>query len=292
MLPAAVAGPGRLLRPRGRTGRPARRQASRGTGAGRGRTRLYLTISWLSPLLVLAVWQALVSWGHVAPQILPAPSSVLGAARQLFDEGQLQSAIAISVSRALVGFVIGTALGLVVGTLVGFSGLAAAFIDRPVQMFRAIPLFAITPLVIVWFGVGEAGEVFLVALAVFFVIYINTTLGIRQVDPRLVEMGRAANMSAPRIIAHIILPGAIPSILTGVRVALAMAWLALVVAETLGATSGIGFLAENAREFLQTNIIVLVIVIYGLVGVLSDLLARLLERRLLGWHPNFAKVRS
>lgn len=264
------------------TGAPARKR--------RSRARLYLTISWLSPFLVLGLWQAVCSLGNVSPQLLPPPGSVLSAAHQLWHEGQLQRAILISLSRAAIGFLIGVVAGLAVGTLVGFSRLAAAFIDRPVQMFRAIPFFAITPLVIVWFGVGEQGEVFLVALAVFFAIYINTTLGIRQVDPKLVEMGRAGNMSTRRVITHIVLPGAVPSILTGVRVGLTMAWLALVVAETLGATSGIGFLAENAREFLQTNIIVLVIVIYALVGVLSDQLARLLERRLLAWHPNFAKV--
>jgi sulfonate transport system permease protein len=261
---------------------PTRKRRSRG--------RLYLTISWLSPFLVLALWQAVCSLGHVSPQLLPPPGSVLSAAHQLWQQGQLQQAVLISLSRAAIGFLLGTVIGLAVGTMVGFSRLAAALIDRPVQMFRAIPFFAITPLVIVWFGVGEQGEVFLVALAVFFAIYINTTLGIRQVDPKLVEMGRAGNMPTRRIITHIVLPGAVPSILTGVRVGLTMAWLALVVAETLGATSGIGFLAENAREFLQTNIIVLVIVIYAVVGVLSDQLARLLERRLLAWHPNFAKV--
>jgi sulfonate transport system permease protein len=263
-------------------GAPARKRRRRG--------RAYVTISWLSPFLVLALWQAVCSLGHVSPQLLPPPGSVLSAAHQLWHEGQLQQAILVSLSRAAIGFLLGTVIGLAVGTLVGFSRLAAALIDRPVQMFRAIPFFAITPLVIVWFGVGEQGEVFLVALAVFFAIYINTTLGIRQVDPKLVEMGRAGNMPTRRIITHIVLPGAVPSILTGVRVGLTMAWLALVVAETLGATSGIGFLAENAREFLQTNIIVLVIVIYAVVGVLSDQLARLLERRLLAWHPNFAKV--
>jgi sulfonate transport system permease protein len=265
-----------------RRGDPARKRRRLG--------RAYITISWLSPFLVLALWQAVCSLGHVSPQLLPPPGSVLSAAHQLWHEGQLQQAILVSLSRAAIGFLLGTVIGLAIGTLVGFSRLAAALIDRPVQMFRAIPFFAITPLVIVWFGVGEQGEVFLVALAVFFAIYINTTLGIRQVDPKLVEMGRAGNMPTRRIITHIVLPGAVPSILTGVRVGLTMAWLALVVAETLGATSGIGFLAENAREFLQTNIIVLVIVIYAVVGVLSDQLARLLERRLLAWHPNFAKV--
>jgi sulfonate transport system permease protein len=271
----------------------SRRTRARGGKAGsHRRARVYTVLSWLSPVLVIVVWQAVTSFGRVPAQILPPPASVFSAGRELFDEGQLQDAIAVSLRRAAVGFALGAALGTAIGVLVGFSRLAAALVDRPVQMFRAIPFFAITPLVIVWFGVGEEGEIFLVALAVFFALYINTTLGIRQVDPKLVEMGRAANLSTRQIIWHIVLPGAVPSILTGVRVGLTMAWLALVVAETLGAGSGIGFLAQNAREFLQTNIIVLVIVIYAVVGVLSDQLARLLERRLLAWHPNFAKARS
>jgi sulfonate transport system permease protein len=264
---------------------------TRASGSRR-RSRIYTALSWLSPLIVLGVWQGAVTIGNVSPQVLPSPGSVFSAGRTLWDEGQLQSAILVSLRRVGIGYAIGATLGLVVGIVVGFSPFAKALVDRPVQMFRAIPFFAITPLVIVWFGIGEQAAVFLVALAVFFGIYINTTLGIRQVDPKLVEMGRAAGLSPLRVIGHVILPAAVPSILTGVRVSLTTAWLALVVAETLGSSSGIGFLAENAREFLQTNIIVLVIVIYAVIGVLSDQLARLLERRLLAWHPNFAKARS
>jgi sulfonate transport system permease protein len=251
--------------------------------------RVYLVVSWLSPLLVLVVWQATVTFGHTSPQILPSPSSVWEAGRHLWSTGELPSAIAISLRRAAIGFVIGAVLGIAVGVIVGFFRLGAVVLDRPIQMLRAIPFFAITPLVIVWFGVGESGKIFLVALAVFFGMYINTTLGIRQVDPKLVEMGRAAGLSRLQVVGHIVLPGAVPSILTGVRISLTVAWLALVVGETLGASSGIGYLSINAREFLQTNIIVLVIVIYAVIGVVSDQIARLLERRLLSWHPNFAK---
>jgi sulfonate transport system permease protein len=258
-------------------------------GRARRHERVFVVISWLSPLLVLAVWQATITLGHTSPQILPSPNSVWEVGRHLWSTGELPSAIAISLRRAAIGFVIGAVLGIAVGVIVGFFRLGAAVFDRPIQMLRAIPFFAITPLVIVWFGVGESGKIFLVALAVFFGMYINTTLGIRQVDPKLVEMGRAAGLSRLQVVVHIVLPGAVPSILTGVRISLTVAWLALVVGETLGASSGIGYLSINAREFLQTNVIVLVIVIYAVIGVVSDQIARLLERRLLAWHPNFAR---
>ena len=172
-----------------------------------------------------------------------------------------------------------------------FSDPAEAAIDRSVQMIRAIPFLAALPLVIVWLGVGEAEKIFLVALGVTFPIYINTTLGIRQVDPKLLELGRVQGLSTLELIRRIILPGALPSILTGVRYALATAWLALVVAETIGAQSGIGFLAMDAREFLRTDVIVLTIVIYALIGVAADGIARFLERRLLAWHPNYGAPR-
>ena len=154
-------------------------------------------------------------------------------------------------------------------------------------MIRAIPFLAALPLVIVWFGVGEEENIFLVALGVSFPIYINTTLGIRQVDPKLIELAHAQNLSIWEMIRRIVLPGALPSILTGIRYALGIAWLALVVAETVGAQSGLGFLAMDAREFLRTDVIVLTIVIYALIGVVADILARVLERRLLAWHPNY-----
>ncbi len=189
--------------------------------------------------------------------------------------------------RATAGFAIGGSIGFVLGTLVGFSRVAEAAIDRSVQMVRAIPFLAVLPLVIVWLGVGEAEKMFLVALGVSFPIYINTTLGIRQVDPKLIELGRVQGLGSLELIRRIVLPGALPSILTGVRYALASAWLALVVAETIGAQSGIGFLAMDAREFLRTDVIVLTIVIYALIGVAADAIARLLERRLLAWHSNF-----
>jgi sulfonate transport system permease protein len=205
---------------------------------------------------------------------------VVATAIKLAMTGSLLNDLGVSLLRAAAGFAIGASAGFALGTLVGFSRIAEAAIDRSVQMIRAIPFLAVLPLVIVWLGVGE------VALGVTFPIYINTTLGIRQVDPKLVELGRIQGLGSFELIRRIVLPGALPSILTGVRYALATAWLALVVAETIGAQSGIGFLAMDAREFLRADVIVLTIVICALIGVAADAIARLLERRLLAWHPN------
>lgn len=255
-----------------------------------GKSGLQL-LSWLAPAVLVIVWEALAQAGWLTPQILPAPSKIIKTAFKLATTGTLLTDLGVSLARAAAGFAIGGAIGFALGTLVGFSRVAEAAIDRSVQMIRAIPFLAALPLVIVWLGVGEAQKIFLVALGVTFPIYINTTLGIRQVDPKLLELGRVQGLSTFELIRRIILPGALPSILTGVRYALATAWLALVVAETIGAQSGIGFLAMDAREFLRTDVIVLTIVIYAVIGVVADAIARFLEQRLLAWHPNYGAAR-
>jgi sulfonate transport system permease protein len=246
-----------------------------------------LLLSWLAPALLVIVWEGLARAGWITPQVLPAPSKVVATAIKLAATGSLLTDLGVSLLRTAAGFGIGGGIGFVLGVLVGFSRVAEAAVDRSVQMIRAIPFLAVLPLVIVWLGVGEAEKIFLVALGVTFPIYINTTLGIRQVDPKLIELGRVQGLGRLELIQRIILPGALPSILTGARYALATAWLALVVAETIGAQAGIGFLAMDAREFLRTDVIVLTIVIYALIGVAADAIARLLERCLLAWHPNY-----
>jgi len=250
---------------------------------------LYWWLSWAAPVALILLWEGFARSGLVSAQVLPAPSSVAETAWGLAKTGELFVDLGVSLLRAVVGFVIGGAIGFALGVMVGFSVLAQAVLDRSIQMVRAVPFLAALPLVIVWFGVGEGAKIFLVALAVLFPIYINTVLGIRQIDPKLMELAKVVKLSRFAVVRRIILPGAMPSILTGVRYALAHAWLALVIAETLATTRGIGFLAMNAREFLQTDVIMMTIVIYAIIGVAADALARLLEGRLLGWHPNFAK---
>ncbi len=269
------------------------RQESVAPRAGRLRRltseRALRIISWSMPLAVFAIWELLARWGALSPQVLPAPTRVAQTAFELVKHGQLLPDLGVSLLRAASGFVIGGTLGFALGTAVGFSRLAEAFLDRNIQMLRAVPFLAVLPLVIVWFGVGEVGRIFLVSLGVMFPIYINTVSGIRQVDPKLIELGRVTGLSTSKLIRRIVLPGALPSVLAGVRYALTTAWLALVVAETIATTSGIGFLAMDAREFLRTDVIVMTIVIYALIGVLADTIARALERRLLAWHSNYAR---
>lgn len=248
-----------------------------------------LVLSWIAPVVLIIVWEFMAQAGWLSPQVLPAPSKVLRTALKLTLSGSLLNDLSVSLLRAATGFVIGGAIGFALGTFVGFSRTAEALIDRSVQMIRAIPFLALVPLVIVWFGVGEGQKIFLVSLGVAFPIYINTTLGIRQIDPKLLELGRVQGLNTWQLIRRIILPGALPSILTGVRYSMATAWLALVVAETIGAQAGLGFLAMDAREFLRTDVIVLTIVIYALIGVAADSTARVLERRLLAWHPNYGR---
>jgi len=264
---------------------PAYRQAqTRRTPTGNSQL-----LSWLVPVALVLGWEALARFGEIPTYILPAPTKVVATAISLIQDGTLIPDIGISLLRAAAGFVIGGSIGFALGVAVGFSRTAGLLLDRTILMLRAIPFLAVLPLVIVWLGIGEGAKIFLVAFGVAFPIYMNTVLGIRQVDPKLVELGRVTGLSTGTLIRRIILPGALPSILNGVRYALATAWLALVVAETIAASSGIGFLAMDAREFLRTDVIVLVIVIYAAIGVAADSVAKLLERRLLAWHPNYAK---
>jgi sulfonate transport system permease protein len=274
--------------PSATTSEPPPRAAGLAVFRTRAGTRhLYSLLSWIAPLALLLMWELLARVGAIQTIVLPAPSSVLKTAEHLLASGELQHNLATSLRRAAIGFTVGGSLGLFLGVLVGVSRLADALLDRSIQMIRAVPFLAIIPLVIVWFGVGELSKVFLIALGSAFPLYLNTSLGIRQVDPKLLEMGRVMGLSRWQLLAYTILPGSLPSILNGVRLALTTAWLALVVAETYGASAGIGFLATNAREFLQTDVMVLVIVLYALIGMASDLVARVLERRLLAWHPNY-----
>lgn len=262
--------------------------SSRG-GLRLSKDRVYYWLSWAIPVLIVVIWELAARVGWIEPQVLPAPSSVAVTAWNLARNGDLFVHLGVSLLRAACGFLIGGAIGLALGVLVGFSRLAQALIDRSIQMVRAIPFLAMLPLVIVWFGVGEGAKIFLVALAVLFPVYINTMLGIRQIDPKLMELAKVIGMKWPAVVRRIILPGAMPAILTGVRYALAHAWLALVIAETLATTKGIGFLAMDAREFLQTNVILLTMIIYAIIGVIADALVRSLEARFLSWHANYTK---
>ena len=244
---------------------------------------------WALPVALLAIWQLSVSAGLLSTRILPAPSAVLAAGWALLASGEIWTHLAISGWRAGIGFAIGGGIGLLLGFITGLSKWGERFLDSSVQMIRNVPHLALIPLVILWFGIDEEAKLFLVAIGVFFPVYANTLHGIRSVDPQLVEMGRVYGMSATTLFTRVVLPGALPSIFVGLRYALGIMWLTLVVAEMNAATSGIGFLTSTAREFMRTDVLTFSIVLYALLGKLADVIARGLERRLLPWHPNYVR---
>ena len=244
---------------------------------------------WIVPLAVLVAWQLSAQLGIIHTNLFPPPSAVLAAATRMLISGELLQHIAVSFCRAAVGFAIGATLGFVLGIANGCWRYSELMFDGTLQMLRNIPHLALIPLVIIWFGIGEESKYFLVALGVFFPIYLNTLLGIRTVDPQLIEMAKVYKMPPWRIFWEVILPSALPSIFTGLRYALGLMWLTLIVAETISASSGIGYMAMEARQFMLVDVIVLSIIIYALLGKLADSTARLLERVCLAWHPSFQK---
>jgi sulfonate transport system permease protein len=243
---------------------------------------------WLIPVLILAAWQLAGLEGWLAGRILPTPLEVAAALIDTLRDGTLLEHAYVSTKRALIGFLIGGSIAFLLGLLNGVLPVAERFIDTTVQMLRNIPHLAMIPLVIIWFGIGETSKLFLVALGVAFPIYINTFHGIRSVDPGLIEMGKVYGLGKWSLFTQIILPGALPSILLGLRFSLGIMWITLIVAETIAADAGIGYMATHAREFMHMDVVVLCVLIYALLGKLSDWIAKILERRWLKWHHNFS----
>ncbi len=249
--------------------------------------RVKALLPWAFPALIILIWQILSTLGMIPTRVMPAPLSVITAAINLARTGELFTNIGISALRAGTGFIIGGSIGFSLGLMNGISPTAETLFDTSVQMLRTIPNLALLPLVILWFGIGDEARLFLISLGVMFPIYLNTFHGIRNVDPGLIEMGKVYGLNPWQLFWKVILPGAMSSILVGVRFSLGIMWLTLIVAETIAADSGIGYMATNAREFMQTDVVVLAIVLYALFGKLADTIARLLERTWLRWHPNY-----
>lgn len=244
--------------------------------------------AWLSTALLLIVWQLGSALEWINPRVLPGPVAVLQAAHELASDGSLWQALWVSLGRVAAGAALGLSVGLVLGVGAGFSRHLEDAVDRPLQMLKTIPFTALIPLFILWFGIGELPKVLLIAVGVLLPVYINTFGGIRNVDNKLVEVARVAKMSHWAIATRILLPAALPTIFLGVRFALGLAWMAVVVAETVGADSGVGFLMASARQFVRTDIMLLCLCIYALLGLLTDHGLRLLERRLLAWRVSYS----
>jgi len=212
---------------------------------------------------------------------------VVTALRGLAANGQLATALAVSLRRVVLGLLLGVALGTALALVSGLSRFGERLIDPDVHMFRTMPVLALLPLFVIWFGIGEEAKVLQIAWAVMFPIYINVFAGIKSVDPKLIEAGRVLGLNRVGLIRHVILPSAMPQFLTGLRLAMGVSWLVLVAAEEINATSGLGYLIINAQNLDQTDVIFALLLVYSALGVASDVIVRLIERGTLAWRSSY-----
>ena len=246
-----------------------------------------LVLGSLLPVLILFSWQLVSSAGIVNPSLFPAPTAIVLEFYEMIVSGELYTHLEISVLRAALGFVLGAGLGLVTGLSVGMFNRAEQVLDPTVQMLRTIPVLAIIPLFILWFGFGELSKVLLIALGSFFPMYVNTFLGVRNVDAKLFDVARVLQFNRLQQTTKLVLPAAMPNVLLGLRLSLTIAWMMLVVAELMGADRGIGYLIQDARTFMRTEVVFIGIFLFAAVGKLADSLVRWLETLLLRWQDSY-----
>ncbi|WP_435069663.1 ABC transporter permease [Amycolatopsis thermoflava] len=242
---------------------------------------------WLSTVVIVLVWYLCAVTGVLSPNTLPGPDRILLTAWREIADGTLGEALLVSLGRVVSGAALGVTAGLALGVLAGFSRVGEDVVDRPMQMVRTIPFTALVPLFILWFGLGQTPKVLLIAVASAVPMYLNTFAGVRDVDRKLVEVAQLYRLGRLRTARTVLLPGALPSVLTGLRFALGNSWIAVIIAETVNSDAGIGFLLVNAQQFIATDVVVLCIAVYALLGLVTDWLVRLLERSLLTWRNTF-----
>ena len=245
---------------------------------------------WLSPTLLILAWELGARSGVIPAHTLAAPSAVVVTLWHMLMSGELPANLAVSSARVAAGLGVGVTLGIVLALLAGLSRPGEVAVDAPVQMLRTLPVLALSPLFIVWFGIGETPKIALIAFGSMFPVYLNLYNGIRGVDVRLVDAARSFGLGRVGLIVHVILPAALPSLLVGLRYALSVAVLILVVAEQINASAGLGYLINNARDFMRTDIIVVCLIVYAALGLAIDAAIRAVEGRALAWRPRLVEV--
>lgn len=261
----------------------------------RGLRADFAPLSWqwrlITPLALVALWQVLSITGVLPASVLAAPSQIVRTFGSLISDGTLPSALWTSVQRAFWGFLLGAVIAVVLGLLAGLTRVGDAVIDPPLQMIRTVPLLGVVPLFIIWFGIGEIPKILIVALGVAIPLYLNLVSALRSIDPHLYDVADTLRLTPAERLRTILLPGALPGTLVGVRQALGFAWLALIVAEQISAASGLGFMINNARDFLQTDTIVVGLLTYAALGLITDAAVRVAERRALRWRDSTGAAR-
>ena len=244
---------------------------------------------WVSPVVLLLVWELGARTGIIPERVLAAPSSVLATMWAMTISGELPLNVLVSLGRAAAGLTIGVTVGSVFALVAGLSKRGELAVDPPLQMLRTLPALALSPLLIVWMGIGEVPKIALIAYATSFPIYLNLYNGVRGADLKLVEAARTFGLSKLEVVRHVILPAALPSFLVGFRYALSVSVLILVAAEQINAQAGLGYLINNARDFSRTDILVVCLLVYALLGLGADYIVRNLERRALAWRPSLVR---
>ncbi len=239
----------------------------------------------LGVVALLAIWQIAAWAGWISPKVLAGPVDVAATFRDLVADGTLGSAVWASLQRVVIGMAIGIPIGVLLALFSGLSRIGEDLTDSTMHMLRFVPIIALQPLIIIWLGIGESAKISLIVLGTIFPIYVNTSNAIRTIDPKNLELARTLGLSRRETIRRVVLPAALPAFLVGLRMATGIAWLLLVFAEQINAKSGIGYLMIKAQTFFQTDVIVVCLLVYAVLGVVSDFGVRTLEGRLLRWQP-------
>lgn len=243
----------------------------------------------IGPVVLLLAWEAAAQTGVLPARILAAPSQIFATLGQMIASGEIVGNMLVSLQRVATGLAVSLTLGTTLALAAGLSRGGEVAVDSTMQMARTLPFLGLVPLFILWFGIGEFTKIALIAFATTFPMYLTLYSGIRSIDSKLIEAARLFGLSYPELVAHVILPGALPSFLVGLRYSLGVGWLSLVAVEQINATAGLGYLINNARDFMRTDVIVVCLIVYSLLGLGTDLLVRALERHALAWRPSFIK---
>ncbi|MEZ4561956.1 MAG: ABC transporter permease [Thermomicrobiales bacterium] len=253
--------------------------------------RLRMLRGLVAPLLILAIWQVAVNREFYSRSQLPAPLDVLSAGQELQNIGILIPNVMASLQRVAIGWGVGALVAIALGLLVGFSRTVEDYLAPTIQALRAVPSLAWVPLFVLWLGIGETPKLLLIAVGAFFPVYTNVVAGVRQIDRKLVEVGRAYGLRGWGLTQEILFPAALPALFTGLRLGLAQAWLFLVAAELIAASRGLGFLLIDAQNTGRADIILLSLGLLAVIGKATDWLLQRGERRYLRWADTFAGAR-
>jgi sulfonate transport system permease protein len=238
---------------------------------------------WALPVTLIILWQVLSLVGLIKPLTLPSPSRIAVTFWQMLVSGELPLNIGVSLLRVLEGFSLAAFLGLSLGIAVCLSPNLYRWTDFIIQALKPIPPIAWIPLAILWFGIEESSKIYIIFIGAFFPILINTIEGVRNTDQKFVELAKVLEVSRWKFVGRMLIPGALPSIMTGLRVGLASAWMCVVAAELIAASSGVGYMIMDARQLSQTDVVLVGMITIGIIGKLMDDLLRHLEQKLVSW---------